>query len=143
MTKFQRRYKASGMFRLALLALVLLLTLLFYWLRPGIPELPPPVGDIDDESITLEYRGKPLRITQHGRCRMECRYISRADVAGLLNTAREDVARSRPDDSPCPSRAYQGYAEGNRLIRMVIAECTDEARLVTVIDLRREFDCAC
>lgn len=142
MAKFFRRHRKSDYSRLIIIIFILLALIALYWWTPDQPKYPP-VIDVDDETIALVYRGKPLEITRHARCRMECRFISRREVADLLENARENPARARPNDSPCPSRAYEGRSLDGQQVRMVIAECETAARLVTVIDLGNDHQCDC
>lgn len=85
---------------------------------------------------------QPLRITRHGRCRMGCRHISRAEVEALLRTGRIDPARTR-HDGRCPSYAVEGQTDDGQQVRIVYADCPGETRLVTAIDLGRRWDCSC
>jgi hypothetical protein len=73
---------------------------------------------------------------------MDCRHISSAEVDEVLREGTRDPARTRTD-GPCPSHALEDHMADGRELRVVFAECADETRVVTVIDLDRDWDCAC
>jgi hypothetical protein len=94
------------------------------------------------DPVVEALRGQPLRLTRHARCRMDCRHISSAEVDEVLREGTRDPARTRTD-GPCPSHALEDHMADGRELRVVFAECADETRVVTVIDLDRDWDCAC
>jgi hypothetical protein len=87
-------------------------------------------------------RDRPLVETLHGACRMACRHIDRAEVEGVLATGTRDPSRTRAD-GPCPSHALEGTTRDGQRARVVLAACPDETRIVTVVDLDREWPCRC
>ncbi len=87
-------------------------------------------------------RDRPLVETRHGACRMACRHIDRAEVEGVLATGTRDPSRTRAD-GPCPSHALEGTTRDGQRARVVLAACPDETRIVTVVDLDREWPCRC
>lgn len=104
---------------------------------PGQPAPPPQAAD-----PMAALRAKPLALTRHARCRMACRHFDEAEVRAFLASARWDPERSR-DDGACPSHAFEGQTRDGQRARMVFADCPDEAKLVTAIDLDTDWPCEC
>ena len=86
-------------------------------------------------------RANPLRYTRHARCRMECRHISEAEVGEILHGAgRLDPSRTRTDGQ-CPSHALEGETSDDQRVRIVYAQCPTSTKVITVIDLGRDWPC--
>ena len=85
---------------------------------------------------------RPLDITRHGACRMDCRKVDEAEVRAVLATGRLDPERTRTDGQ-CPSHAIEGTGTDGHRLRVVFAECADETRVVTAIDLDQDWPCDC
>ena len=74
---------------------------------------------------------------------MDCRQIDLEEVREVLKDGKVNPAKSEPDDKPCPSWAVEGTTHDNQRVRIVFAECDNEVRVVTAIDLDNEYDCYC
>jgi hypothetical protein len=85
----------------------------------------------------------PLVLTKHGQCRMDCRDISLTEVRAVLWSGRLNLAKSEPDDQPCPAYAVEGRTDDGQEVRIVFAACERETRVVTAIDLGEEHACDC
>ena len=85
----------------------------------------------------------PLVLTKHGQCRMDCRNISLEEVRGVLLNGQLNLAKSEPDDQPCPAYAVEGHTDDGQQVRIVFAACERETRVVTAIDLSQEYACDC
>jgi hypothetical protein len=85
---------------------------------------------------TLEY-------TMHARCRMECRHITEEEVTEILADGLINTDRSNPRDQPCPTYALEGYSDEGQHLRIVFAPCDKVTRVVTCIDLDKEWNCDC
>ena len=83
----------------------------------------------------------PLVLTKHGQCRMDCRGISLEEVRSVLLNGRLNLAKSEPDDKPCPSYAVEGRTDDGQQVRIIFAACERETRVVTAIDLGGEDQC--
>jgi len=105
------------------------------------PSAPPPAPPAPADPTLAALQQQPLDYTRHARCRMDCRHIDEADVQHVLVHGQRDPARTRTDGR-CPSHAVEAAHEG-RDLRVVFAECSTETRVVTVIDLDKEWACAC
>jgi hypothetical protein len=133
-----------------LLALLLLLAWQQQWWRgplhrtpdnrPGTVErtLPNPVNDPSnlDRHARLTY-------TKHARCRMDCRQITEQEVAEILERGQINTEKSNPRDQPCPTYALEGYSDDGQHLRIVFAPCNGETKVVTCIDLDKEWQCDC
>jgi len=84
-----------------------------------------------------------LVITKHGDCRMGCRQIDREEVLDVLNNGKINMAKTRLNDHPCPTYAIEKVVKGNQLVRAVFAACNNETKVVTVIDLNKNYNCHC
>ena len=93
-----------------------------------------------------EFTSKINRLiyTKHGRCRMKCRNITEAEVKEIILHGSINPAKSAPADKPCPTIAVEGYSSTDQQhIRVVIADCKNELKLVTCIDLDKNHRCSC
>ena len=82
-------------------------------------------------------------VTKHAACRMECRHISRADIDMVLERGVLNERKSDLEGRPCPTFAYEGPNQSGEQLRVVLAECPQEERVVTVINLEKKFNCNC
>lgn len=108
--------------------------------RPGSTErpLPTPVNDPFDLD-----RHAHLTFSKHALCRMACRNITEAEVKEILETGKINTEKSNPRDLPCPTFALEGYSDQGQHLRIVFAPCNQETRVVTCIDLDKEWQCDC
>lgn len=93
-------------------------------------------------ALQADLLARPLAITRHGACRMDCRKIDRGEVEAVLRSGRVEPDRTRTD-GPCPSHAIAGAGTDGHRLRVVFAACPDETRVVTAIDLDQDWPCAC
>ena len=105
---------------------------------PGAPAQAPHAAD----PVLARLAQKPLRYTQHGRCRMACRHITEAEVEALLEDGHIAPDRTRTDGE-CVSYAVEGHTDDGQEVRIVYADCDRETRVVTTIDLGRDWPCEC
>lgn len=94
------------------------------------------------DDVALAYKGKKLRLTRHAECRMACRYIKNPEIMEVLAQDYINKAKTR-NDGDCPSFAYEGKSASGKNLRIVVADCESEAKLVTVIDLDTDHKCQC
>lgn len=83
-----------------------------------------------------------LVYTKHARCRMECRHINEDEIREIIAENNINGRKSDPSGNPCPTTAYEGYSEQKHL-RIIIAKCETNWKVVTCIDLEHDFDCDC
>jgi len=130
-----------------LLLLIMLLAAL--WLRNNNAEK----GGNDPQNIISNPDNKKrgfnrsstnITLTRHAKCRMECRHISYEEVMDILQNGNINYRKSELNDVPCPTYALEGYTkQDNQHVRIVFAQCDNETKVVTCIDLENEFSCDC
>ena len=84
-----------------------------------------------------------LGFTKHARCRMDCRHITEAEVRGVIEGGIINLSKSDPRDKPCPTYALQGTTQKGESIRVILAQCADETRVITCYNLHTDFECHC
>ena len=85
-----------------------------------------------------------IHFTRHARCRMSCRQISEDEVREIIRQGKLNRRKSDPSDRPCPTYALEGYSSGDRQhIRIVVARCGEITKVITCIDLDKEYSCNC
>lgn len=95
----------------------------------------------DQESSAEEE--KPIRFTKHGLCRFQCRKITHEDLDRVLSEGWINKQKSKPNSKPCPVYAYEGQSDLGERLRVVMAECEKERKVITVINRERTFNCEC
>lgn len=96
------------------------------------------------KDIQLSYKGKAVQITKHAQCRMDCRQINNKEIMEIL--AQDKINHNKTQEAQngkCPSYAYEGISSSGKKLRIVMADCEDRGKLVTVIDLKTDFECTC
>lgn len=116
--------------RIALILAILLTIFIFFIQR-------------DDEPTELIYNGKTVEISRHAACRMDCREITMSDVRAVLKNGKLNDKKSEPNAPRCPKFAIDGSTRNKEAMRIIVADCESEATLVTVIDLKNNYDCDC
>jgi hypothetical protein len=91
----------------------------------------------------FDRRVSYIEYTEHARCRMECRKISRAEVEEIMKGGKINYAKSDVNDRPCPVYALEGVTSDNQRVRIVFAQCDFKTKVVTSIDLDTEWECHC
>lgn len=132
--------KATPLLILVLLALIFLVAR--NWEHRNTAPANQPGGG-DPGSIAFERRVDRLEYTEHAKCRMSCRQVSRQDVEDILREGTIIRPKSDMNDKPCPSFALEGRTRDKERLRIVYAQCDNETRVVTVINLDKEFHCNC
>jgi hypothetical protein len=102
-----------------------------------------PVDREAEQALLAALAAKPLVLTRHGRCRMDCREIDLAEVRGILQSGRLNRSKSEPQDQPCPAWALEGRTDDGQRVRIVYSGCDTETRVITAIDLENEYACSC
>jgi hypothetical protein len=83
-----------------------------------------------------------LEYTRHAKCRMECRHITPEEVREIMQNGTINYRKSEEDEKPCPVYALEGRVNNERL-RIIFAQCDQKTKVVTVIDLDKEWECDC
>lgn len=87
----------------------------------------------------------PLHLvyTHHALCRMDCRHISKEDIAEIMERGIIFLNKSNMSDRPCPTYALQGFTNKNEDLRVIFAQCDSVTKVVTCYNLHKEFECHC
>ena len=88
---------------------------------------------LEQEHIRDRLKSKPLSVTDHGACRMDCRFISQSDVKNAL--AKGSLSKKH---STFPERKF---AFENGRVRAIFGENKDATTVVTVIDVDTDHPC--
>ncbi|GAA4734458.1 DUF4258 domain-containing protein [Flavisolibacter ginsenosidimutans] len=81
--------------------------------------------------------------TKHALCRMDCRHISKDEIAEIMEKGSINFNKSNRADRPCPTFALQGRTTSGENIRVIFAQCTDETKVITCYNLEEDFECHC
>lgn len=81
--------------------------------------------------------------TKHALCRMDCRRISREEIAEIIDHGSINFNQSNRRAAPCPTFALQGRTQSGENIRVIFAQCAAETKVITCYNLEEEFDCQC
>jgi uncharacterized DUF497 family protein len=121
---------------------ILFLVMILLW--QGRRWLPARQTEANPAVITdLQKSQQRLVYTRHARCRMACRGVTEAEVEGIWRHGAVNARKSNPQDQPCPTWALEGYAADRQHLRIVFATCGNEIKVITCIDLERDFSCSC
>ncbi len=115
--------------------LVVLLLIGFYFFKKQKQPLIDDVG-FDRNTSSIIY-------TKHARCRMDCRHIDESEVKEILQQGKINNAKSEPNDKPDPKYALEGITHDGQEVRIVFAPSSKGMVVITVIDLKQEWQCDC
>ena len=84
----------------------------------------------------LAYTGQAL-------CVMDCRGISKEQIAEIMEKGIIHFNRSDRRARPCPIYALQGRTAGGAYIRVLFEQCPGETSVVNCYNLEEERSCSC
>lgn len=90
---------------------------------------------------------KPMQITEHAACRMDCRFITRPQIEETLRNGRINDRKSEPNLRPCAKYVVDAEVAGLgapgdvKAVEGVFAACRYETRVLTVIDTKNNWPC--
>lgn len=93
--------------------------------------------------LLKKLASKKLIYTKHAKCRMACRYIDENDIKYALKSGKINYAKSNKKDLPCPTYSVETRCNDGQKVRIVCADCDENTKIITVIDLENEFSCNC
>ena len=91
----------------------------------------------------FDRRTNFLEYTKHARCRMDCREITAAEVEDIMQKGSINYRKSNVKAHPCPVYALEGYTVDNQHVRIVFGQCDNKTKVITCIDLDKEWQCHC
>lgn len=98
----------------------------------------------DSDASILALMGKQkMYYTRHAKCRMDCRFISESEIKEIMSSGKINHRKSDPQDAPCPTYALEGITSEKQEVRIVLAACDNETKVITVIDLGTDHHCDC
>jgi len=100
-------------------------------------------GKVVNRNRGFDRRASFLEYTQHARCRMACRQITEEEVKEIMATGKINYRKTDVHDKPCPTYAVEGVTHDNQHVRIVFAQCDYKTKVVTTIDLDKEWSCDC
>jgi hypothetical protein len=74
---------------------------------------------------------------------MDCRKLDAFEVQEVINQGNINKRKSNPKSKPCPTIAYEGRTSDGQMARVVVGTCENDIKIVTVIDLKRDWKCNC
>ena len=89
----------------------------------------------EEEQVRQRLRSKPMSITEHGACRMDCRFVSKKDIKDALREGRLSKRHLSFDQ--------QKFAFEKGRVRAIFAENEENetVSVVTVIDVETDHPC--
>jgi len=89
----------------------------------------------EEEQVRQRLRSKPMSITEHGDCRMDCRFVSKKDIKDALREGRLSKRHLSFDQ--------QKFAFEKGRVRAIFAENEENetVSVVTVIDVETDHPC--
>ena len=74
---------------------------------------------------------------------MDCRHIDESEVREILQKGTINYAKSQLNDKPDPKYAVEGSTHDGQQVRIIFAPSGRGMVVITVIDLEKEWLCAC
>jgi len=81
------------------------------------------------DTVKKYFQNDQFIVTNHARIRMFQRNISTDEIDQILQSC--EIIKLYSEDKPCPSALVLGFWQ-RMPIHMVVAQCEDHARLITV-----------
>ena len=100
-------------------------------------------GENKRGKIAFNRNISSLEYSAHAKCRMNCRNISAAEVQEILKEGTINRRKTNTSSKPCPSYALEGRTADDQRVRIVFAQCGQDTKVVTVIDLGMNWECDC
>ena len=91
----------------------------------------------------FDRRMSYLQYSNHAKCRMECRQITKEEVEETMQEGKINYSKSDIRNARCPRYAVEDITKDNQRVRIVFAQCNNYTEVVTVIDLDKEWVCDC
>lgn len=98
---------------------------------------------VQKEDIISELGQQKIVYTKHALCRMNCRHIDKNEVRDVISHGVLNKAKSNLEDTPCPTYAIEGITTDNQTVRIIAADCEAVTKIITVIDLKVDYECHC
>jgi Domain of unknown function (DUF4258) len=128
--------------------IVLLAAALLYWYVKSNQRKHFPVRDIENITVPAKrdegFSRHPGKIiySKHAHCRMDCRHIDESEVKEIIESGNINYAKIEEDER---GKTYpvEGKTHDGQYVRIVVAPKENNLVVVTVIDLKTEWQCDC
>ena len=97
----------------------------------------------DGADLKLDRSISHFIYTKHAKCRMDCRQIDEQEVKEIFQKGTINYSKSQLNDKPDPKYALEGVTDDGQQVRIIFATSTRGMVVITVIDLKEEWPCAC
>jgi hypothetical protein len=91
----------------------------------------------------FDRRTSFIEYTIHAKCRMSCRHITQEEVEEMMEAGELNYRKSNVKANPCPIYAVEGITKDKQRVRIVFGQCDYKTKVITVIDLEKEWECDC
>jgi len=102
-----------------------------------------PASNPTNRDRGFDRRVSYLEYSEHARCRMSCRKISKAEVEEIMEEGKINYNKSDLQTARCPRYALEGITRDDQRVRIIFAQCNEKTVVVTVIDLETDYACDC
>jgi len=96
-----------------------------------------------DRNRGFDRRTTFIEYTEHAKCRMKCRRISQEEVEQIMREGTINYKKSDVKAKPCPAYALEGRTKDGQRVRIVFGQCDYSTKVVTTIDLEKDWECHC
>lgn len=92
-----------------------------------------------------DFNRHPLHVyyTKHALCRMNCRHITKQEIEEIIQKGIINFNKSNNIGKPCATYALQGETTKGARLRVIIAQCNKESKIITCYNLDKDFECHC
>lgn len=128
--------------------ILLLAAALFYWYVKSNQRKHFPSKDVENITVPANadegFSRHPDKIiySKHARCRMGCRHIDESEVKEIIENGNINYAKIEEDER---GKTYpiEGLTHDKQYVRIVVAPKNNNLVVVTVIDLKNDWQCDC
>jgi hypothetical protein len=96
-----------------------------------------------DRNRGFDRRVGFIEYTKHAKCRMECRQISQNEVEEIMKDGTINYKKSNVNMRSCPVYSLEGTTRDSQRVRIVFGQCKDKTKVITCIDLNKDWQCHC
>jgi Domain of unknown function (DUF4258) len=123
--------------RITIYSVILIIVIIGMWLLKE-------QGCLSSTPGEILYRDTShLILTDHARCRMDCRHINRKELKEIITKGEVNYAKSGRSSKGDETYALEGYSDEHQHLRVVVSPEDDGLVVITCIDLDKEWPCNC
>ena len=93
----------------------------------------------------LRYQNQRVTLSHEGLCWANCQKITATEIQEILDQEKMNESQSSDlvSSGECPTLAFEGSTKEEREIRVIIGDCKEDPKVVSVLDLKEKTDCNC